>query len=257
MPLYETESLVLKSYNLAEADRIVVFFTREHGLVRGVAKGAKRLKSKFGSTLELFSTVQLSYFQKEDRELVSIQNVELTRSYFAEASEPAFLQTFSYIVDLLMAFQPPHDPNETLYRMTRACLETASNSSGSLKSIQLYFELWVLRLGGYLPDWGKCDDCGRAFAADDTSGLLSSFHLLCANCRKSRSINTVSAVEREVFHNVQKLGPEEFVEYASEKPRAVEAVSGVLKRIISTVIGRDGNSERQTVMTQYTGQNAA
>jgi DNA repair protein RecO (recombination protein O) len=257
MPLYETESLVLKSYNLAEADRIVVFFTREHGLVRGVAKGAKRLKSKFGSTLELFSTVQLSYFQKEDRELVSIQNVELIRSCFAEASEPAFLQTFSYIADLLMAFQPPHDPNETLYRMTKACLETASNSIDSLKSVQLYFELWVLRLGGYLPDWGKCDDCGRAFAADDTAGLQYSFHLLCATCQKSRSINTVSAAEREVFHNVQKLGPEDFADYASEKSQAVDAVSGILKRIISTVIGRDVNSGTPAAMSQYTGQNAA
>ena len=57
MSLIETESLVIKSYNLAEADRIVVFLTREHGMVRGVAKGAKRLKSKFGSSLEPFSVV--------------------------------------------------------------------------------------------------------------------------------------------------------------------------------------------------------
>src|SRR5687767_12360245 len=128
MPLYETESLVLKSYNLAEADRIVVFFTRDHGIIRGVAKGAKRLHSRFGSTLELFSTVQLSYFQKEDRELVSLQQVELTRSCFSAASDPEFLHTFSYIADLLMAFVPPHDPNETLYRMTKACLDTALES---------------------------------------------------------------------------------------------------------------------------------
>ena len=126
MPRYESESLVLKSYNLAEADRIVVFFTREHGIVRGVAKGAKRLMSKFGSTLELFSTVHLTYFQKDDRELVSIQEVELVRSCFAEASDPDCLKTFSYIADLLMAFAPPHDPDETLYRMTQACLATDS-----------------------------------------------------------------------------------------------------------------------------------
>src|SRR5688500_9871184 len=100
MPVVETESLVLKSYNLAEADRIVVFFTREHGVVRGVAKGAKRLKSRFGSSLEPFSTVNLEFFQKEDRELVSIQRVELIRSCFDAASDPAFLRTFSYIADL-------------------------------------------------------------------------------------------------------------------------------------------------------------
>ena len=79
MGLIETEGLVLKSYSLAEADKIVVFLTQEHGLVRGVAKGAKRLKSKFGGSLEPFSIVRLTYFQKEDRELVSIQQSEIGR----------------------------------------------------------------------------------------------------------------------------------------------------------------------------------
>src|SRR3990170_8875881 len=128
MPVVETESLVLKSCNLAEADRIVVFFTREHGMVRGVAKGAKRLQSRFGSTLEPFSTVQLEYFQKEDRELVSIRRVDLIKSRFEAASSPEFLQTFSYIAELLASFVPPHDPNETLYRMVKACIESASTA---------------------------------------------------------------------------------------------------------------------------------
>ena len=64
MPLIETESLVIKSYGLAEADRIVVLLTQEHGMIRGVAKGAKRLKSKFGSGLEPFSVVKVEYFEK-------------------------------------------------------------------------------------------------------------------------------------------------------------------------------------------------
>ena len=59
MPLIETESIILKTYNLAEADKIVLFLTRDHGVLRGVAKGAKRLKSRFGSGLEPFSIVML------------------------------------------------------------------------------------------------------------------------------------------------------------------------------------------------------
>src|SRR5258708_24704576 len=122
MPLIETESLVLKTYNLAEADRIVLFLTHEHGLVRGVAKGAKRLKSKFGSGLEPYSVVKLTYFQKDTVELVSIQNTELLRSHFGLVTEPRFLQKFAYLGDILVAITPPHDPNEDLYRMVKACL---------------------------------------------------------------------------------------------------------------------------------------
>src|SRR3954453_14959839 len=144
MPLVETDSLVLKSYNLAESDRIVVLLTRDHGVVRGVAKGAKRLKSKFGSGLEPFSVVNATYFQKEAVELVSLQKTDLITSNFTAASEPAFLQKFSYLADLLITFSPPHDPNETLYRMARACIDAAAANRETLLATGVYFELWLL-----------------------------------------------------------------------------------------------------------------
>ena len=85
MAVIETEGLILKSYSLAEADKIIVLLTQHQGLVRGVAKGAKRLKSKFGGALEPFSIVQVEYFQKEERELVSIRQIELLKSFFESA----------------------------------------------------------------------------------------------------------------------------------------------------------------------------
>lgn len=244
MPLFETESLVLKSYNLAEADRIVLFFTREYGIVRGVAKGAKRMKSRFGSTLEPFSTVNLEYFQKEDRELVSIQRVEMVRSCFESASEPAFLHTFSYIADLLASFVPPHDPNETLYRMVKGCIESAGETSEDLAAVRLYFELWLLRLGGYLPDWKTCDGCKRTLEASESADVKADFHLLCSDCRRAGGAQIMTAQHREIFHTVQKLPPREFLAFAHDKADAVADVSGVLKRIISNVIGREVASEK-------------
>lgn len=257
MPLYETESLVLKSYNLAEADRIVVFFTQDHGVVRGVAKGAKRLKSRFGSTLEPFSTVQLSYFQKEDRELVSIQQVELIRSCFAEAADPEFLHTFSYVADLLLAFALPHDPNEKLYRMIRACLAADAGTPDRLAGIRLYFELWLLRLGGYLPDWSKCCECGRPLSMQEDTRLSNDFHLVCANCRKSRGLIMVAPAEREVFHNVQKLPPADFLAYSAGKEVSVNVISGLMRRIISQVLGREVTGAGNSVFNQTVGRNAA
>ncbi len=49
MPLVETEGLVIKSYNLAEADRIVVLLTHDHGVVRGVAKGQSGLRANLAA----------------------------------------------------------------------------------------------------------------------------------------------------------------------------------------------------------------
>jgi DNA repair protein RecO (recombination protein O) len=249
MPIFETECLVLKSYNLAEADRIVVFFTRDHGIVRGVAKGAKRLNSRFGSTLELFSTVQLSYFQKEDRELVSIQQVELTRSCFSSAGDHEFLHTFSYIADLLMAFVPPHDPSETLYRMTKACLDAAVETPDQLASIRLYFELWQLRLGGYLPDWSRCDECERSLAENESAFLRPDFHLICDNCRRTRRLSTVSSEQLRVFHSVQKIPPSKFLDLTKAHAQTVNELSAIMRLIIKQVVGRDLMNERTLAVT--------
>lgn len=244
MGLIETEGLILKSYSLAEADKIIVFLTQQQGLVRGVAKGAKRLKSKFGGALEPFSIVQLEYFQKEERELVSIRQIELVKSYFESASKPEFLQNFAYLSELLSEFAPPHDPNERLYRMAKVCLETAADFPESLESITLYFELWILRLGGYLPNWDKCDDCRRELSLNDETSLQINFHLLCKNCQRSRSYWNITPPQRQIFTLAQKLSPEKFVDFTLQKKVEVIEISNVLKKIISNILGKEITSEK-------------
>ena len=239
MPLIETEGLVLRSYNLAEADRIVVFFTREQGIVRGVAKGARRLKSRFGSMLEPFSTVHLTYFQKEERELVSVQQLELIESRFAAAAEPGLLHTLSYLSELLIAVVPPHDPNETMYRMAKACLETGPSNAPELAALRVYFELWVLRLGGYLPDWSKCAGCSRPIDEEKEITLRSDLHLVCGQCRRSSALAPFTGSMSDMYRGVQRLTPQKFIGLASKDAETVVALSAILRRIIAQVVGRD------------------
>ncbi len=244
MPIYESESIVLRNYNLSEADRIVVFFTRRHGIIRGVAKGAKRLKSKFGSMLEPFSTVQIAFFQKEDRELVSIQDIELARSRFESACDPEYLGTFSYLADLLMAIVPPHDPSETTYRMTAACLDVSAAGYGQLSALRLYFELWLLKLSGYLPVWTSCSKCSSVLNNDEPTWLLTDFHLICSSCRPGGGLTQISAGHRSIFRNVQKLPPDEFVRYGFESAAVIE-LSSLLRRIIAQAVGREIQTDRE------------
>jgi DNA repair protein RecO (recombination protein O) len=243
MSLFESESLVIKSYNLAEADRIVVFLTREHGMIRGVAKGVKRLKSRFGSSLEPYSIVNIEYFQKDAVELVSIQKAELIQSNFEAASNPDFLQKFSYLGDLLITFSPPHDPNETLYRMVKACIETAVNDPKSLLSIGVYFELWLLRLAGYMPDWSKCDECGRMFGKVEDTRLRATFHLLCRDCGKALG-RSISASCRGIALAARRLAPSEFVQLAAGQDDDLQFLSAILKQMISHSIGRELTGEK-------------
>ena len=80
MPLHTAEALILRTYKLAEADRIVVFLTRDRGKKRGVAKGARRPRSRFVGALEPLTEVRVAYFESERRELVGLNYAETVRS---------------------------------------------------------------------------------------------------------------------------------------------------------------------------------
>src|SRR6202050_1362412 len=81
MPLRESEAIVLRSFPRGEADRLVSFFSRSSGRVRGVARGARRVKSQFGSTLETLTYVRIWFYERETRDLVRISQCELIESF--------------------------------------------------------------------------------------------------------------------------------------------------------------------------------
>lgn len=244
MGLVETEGLVLKNYSLSDADKITVFLTKDHGLVRGVAKGAKRLKSHFGSALEPFSLVRLGYFQKDQIELVSIRNCDLIKSSFEQASDPLYLQKFAYMAELLCEFVPPGEPNERLFNMTRICLEMEVESGESLDAVLLYFELWLLKLGGYLPQWEKCAECGGEMGDDESASVDGNFQLVCSHCKSLKGAWVMGVDERLVYASAQKMGPQKFLEIATGKPEAVRVVSQIMRRIIAGILGKDWHEDR-------------
>ena len=250
MALIESESLVLKSYNLSEADKIVVFISREHGIIRGVAKGARRLQSRFGSSLEPFSLVRTSYFHKDNVELVSIQNVDLIESNFFSASNPNFLEKFTYLADLLIALSAPHDPNETLFRMTKTAVRSAAEDPNNIEGIGVYFQVWLLRLSGLLPDWSTCSSCGRSLDDLHTAGVQADFHLLCGSCQRGSRVRTAGGIERQLLTSALRLHPSEFVSTSNKFPAELELLSGNLKHMISAAVGREISEKRSLSLSK-------
>src|SRR6266566_4936316 len=80
MPHYTADALILRTYKLGEADRIVVFLTRDRGKKRGVAKNARQSRRRFGGALEPLTCGRVAYLERERRDLVRIDYVEVTRS---------------------------------------------------------------------------------------------------------------------------------------------------------------------------------
>src|SRR5690348_12830169 len=150
MPLHTTDALILRTYKLNDADRIVVFLTRDRGKKRGVAKGARRPRSKFGAALEPMTEVKIAYFEKETRELVGLNYAEAVRSPLALGTEGP-LEYLGYFAELLDEWAQEADADDRLYRLGASMLD-ALNAGAPVEPLARYFEYWLLRLQGVYPE---------------------------------------------------------------------------------------------------------
>ena len=159
-----SESFILQTYPFRESDLIVSFFTRDQGKLRGVARRARRPKNTFGSGLERLSHATVSYYQKENRELVSLNSCELVHSQFTLASNYEASVALDYLAEVTEQLLPPNETNERHFRLLIAVLDYL-RSGGSAWPAITYFALWSVRLAGFLPDLRVSAD-SRAIAEE-------------------------------------------------------------------------------------------
>src|SRR5579883_980913 len=152
MPARVSESYVLRTYPFRESDLIVSFFTRDRGKLRGVAYRARKPKSNFGSGLERLSLVNLSYTEKETRELATLNHADLVQSQFDLLSDFEAGVALDYIAEVADHLLPLHEPNERFFRLLAAVLDFMhTRAAGSVWTAVTYFSLWATRLSGFLP----------------------------------------------------------------------------------------------------------
>jgi len=202
MPLYTADALVLRTYKLGEADRIVVFLTRDRGKKRGVAQGARRSRSKFRGALEPLTEVRVAYFEKERRELVSLNYAETLRSPLGMAT-PEALGCTHYVAELIDACAADADVDERLFRLGCSVLDALASGTAS-DALTRYFECWLLRLQGVYPSDLSLSpgalafiDATRQTAPSQAGGLGASPRVLRELEQKHQALIT-SHLEKEI-----------------------------------------------------------
>ena len=149
MPVYQSEALILRTYKLGEADTIVVFFTRDRGKKRGVAKGARRPRSRYTGALEPMTRGEEAYSEREQRDLVRLNFVEPTRSPLSAPSGEA-LGYVGYFAELIDEWAPEAHADERLYRLGSSIIDAIATGA-PVDALARYFEYWLLRLQGVYP----------------------------------------------------------------------------------------------------------
>jgi len=178
MPVRESEALILRSFPLGEADRLVSFLSRSEGRMRGVASGARRTKSRFGSTLELFSYVRIWYYERETRELVRINQCELIESFLEVQRDYDVSLALALMSEVTEAVLGEHEVAEPNFRLL-LLIARAIKAGAKLPLALAYFAFWTVRLGGWMPALDRCSRCGAALT--DRASIAKS-GLFCPSC---------------------------------------------------------------------------
>jgi DNA repair protein RecO (recombination protein O) len=182
MPLKESEAIVLRTYPLGEGDRLVSFLDRQSGRVRGVARGARLPKSRFGSTLEMLAYIRIWYFERETRELVRINQCELIESFMdVQRDYPSAvgLALVSEITDSVLGEREAADAQFRLILLTARAIRV----HGPSQVVLAYFCLWTARLGGWLGPLDRCSRCGKVLQQEAAFHSAGFAELYCADCR--------------------------------------------------------------------------
>jgi len=194
MPLHQSDAIILKTYPLGEADRIVAFFTRDYGKLRGVANGARRMKNRFGASLEPLAHSRIMFFEKENRDLVRIQSADLLDSpmkLFEDYDRAVFA---GHVVDLVDRFLPEHEPQDPVFRLVRMTAR-ALEQGCPIVLAACYFEVWMLRLAGVFPDLFACSVCSRILNAEDERYLAPGLQaVICSSCDHRAGVGVLAEV---------------------------------------------------------------
>lgn len=201
MPLRETEAIILRTYPFQEADKIVSFLSRGEGRTRGVAPNARRSRKRFGAALELLSHVRVRYQEHAARDLVRLESCELLESFFDIQSNYDVAVGSSYVAEVCEQLLPEREANDSFFRLVLLVM-TEIRRAGRIWRPLTYFDLWAVKLAGFLPPLAACARCRAALEAGQMAWFRPQWEgLLCRACRGEESWS-LSPESRELAHTM-------------------------------------------------------
>ena len=181
MALHRTPALVIGRRDLGESDRLVEFYTQEFGKLRGVAKAARRTRSRFGSALETFTLGDLVFFDTGRSELVRVDHFDMLSPFVGVREHLERLGHAAWVVECVARLSADRDPQPALFRLIVRALR-ALDSARRPAWIAVCFALRAIDLLGHRPRLDRCLACGRVFPFAPAFLDASAGGLVCETC---------------------------------------------------------------------------
>jgi DNA repair protein RecO (recombination protein O) len=237
--LGRSAAVVIGTFPLGESDRVVTFFSRDFGRLRGVAKAARRIRSRFGGALELFTLGQLVFFDTGRSDLVRIDHFDVTQPFAALREDLDTLGESAWIVEVVARTTGERDRQPALYGLLIRALRAMQTSPRPAR-VAVCFGVRCLDVLGHRPRLDGCAECGRAYPFPRPA--LGEAGLVCERCRPATDAVTVSPATVAAFARLRSVRWEDAV--ATPIGRAGPELRAVLDTQLSRLIGQPTRSGR-------------
>ena len=181
MPLVKTHAITLKSRKWGDADRIVTFYAKHLGKIRGVARGARRLKSRMGAALEPFTLCHLNLFEKSGDTLYRVSQVDLIEPFVRFREDLTMMAAAARMANVVGAVTPDGDPDPNLFDTLEHGLRSLVTSDDPALTA-LLFQIRLLGLTGFRPQTDHCAACGKTKEIQEPQFSPASGGLVCVTC---------------------------------------------------------------------------
>ena len=185
MPLFRTPAVVLRARDLGEHDRLVSLYSRDLGRLTAVARGARRLRSRFGGALELFTWGEAVGFEREGRDLLRLDHFDIHRSFRRLREDLERLGHGARVIEAIFRLTAERDPQPAAFALLIRALRALEGERPA--RVQLAFALRFLDLTGHRPRLDRCAGCGRAVGTEGIAFDAGEGGVRCAACRSPDS----------------------------------------------------------------------
>lgn len=194
MRLYRTEAVILTDSDLGDQDKVITLFSKNYGKVKAVAKGARRLKSRFSPAIQMLSYVTAVLYESKRTAMDTLNECEINSSFLGIRKDLLRLAYGYYVAELMMKFvQGSETPRFLFDLLLKTLFSLEKISKQSLPALIHSFELKILSILGYRPFLEGCIDCGRPIKKCNTlyfSGYEGG--ILCPSCSKDKAKKAIS-----------------------------------------------------------------
>ena len=239
MGLGRTAAIVIGSFPLGESDRVVSFFSRDCGRLRGVARAARRIRSRFGGSLELFTLGQLVFFDTGRSDLVRIDHFDVTHPFAAVREDLDRLGEAAWVVEIVARTTGERDRQPALYGLLVRTLQAMEHASRPAR-VSVCFGVRCLDVLGHRPRLDRCVECGRTYPFPRPA--LAEGGVVCDGCRTGSDAVPVGPATVEAIERLRSIRWEDAV--TTPVGRAGPELRAVLDAHLSRLIGQPTRSGR-------------